>query len=332
MRVTPNRSLNVATSMRAARPRRRLQRRDFRFQPLQRLVVEQQRVDAHQHLLTLQQLQHPIDDAPAPRRPSAAIDAASGGFSPPSRYARSIARARALFFRRQLEAVRRQRHAVADGDRAGGRQLRQRALEHRRRGRAPNSCSRSSSRGMPSESGCVAVVLGQRRDDRRPSAARTIAAATSTSPARDRLPAATSASTRASTRRGIDAGARDQRRQRQPGGARHRRSSPRRRAAPRRRDRPTAGSKSSRRHRSSAAAAADRGPRRPRIENQAAGNRDRRRIGAQDVAVAAREHGRRFEAQPHERARARRRSRGTARSAPAAARSSATRPRISAVP
>ena len=48
--------------------------------------------------------------------------------------------------------------------------------------------------------------------------------------------------------------------------------------------------------------AANAGSRRLRIEDQAAGDRLRRRIRAQDVAVAAPEDGRRFEPQPHERA------------------------------
>src|SRR5262249_35911384 len=48
---------------------------------------------------------------------------------------------------------------------------------------------------------------------------------------------------------------------------------------------------------------ADRRPRRRRIENQTAGDRHRRRIRAEDIAVPAREHGRRFEAKAHEPAR-----------------------------
>ena len=48
------------------------------------------------------------------------------------------------------------------------------------------------------------------------------------------------------------------------------------------------------------------GPRRRRVEHDAAANRHRRRIGADDESIVTRQHGGRFEPQPHQRARARR--------------------------
>src|SRR5439155_2601872 len=48
------------------------------------------------------------------------------------------------------------------------------------------------------------------------------------------------------------------------------------------------------------------GPRRAGVENPAAGDRHRRRVSANDVAIAPREDGRTLEAEPNERARSRR--------------------------
>ena len=91
----------------------------------------------------------------------------------------------------------------------------------------------------------------------------------------------------------------------------------------------TAGSNSQRLHALERRAAPDRAPRRARVEDQPAGDRGRRRIGAQDVAVAARQHRGRFEAQPHDGLRAARNFwNGPVLKRPM----TATRPRISAVP
>ena len=214
-------------------------------------------------------------------------------------------RARALFFRRQLQPMRRERDAIADTADAlpAVADRRQRAIEHRGVP-AANSCSRSSSRGTPSDSGCArwcsvsasTIAVFSAPNSRRD---------TSTSPAATACPACTSAS---STRAGHVRGSTPTRdvsaATRQAPPVQRRRSSRPRRAAPPSPRSSAPGSNASRCSALERRRAANRGPRRLRIEDQAAGDRERRRVGAQDVAIAAREDRRRFEPQPHEGARA----------------------------
>ena len=180
--------------------------------------VKQQRVDLDQRLLTQQQLQHPIDDRrrradqqpPSPPRP-----AASGRRR--DRRARSPSRARS-------SSGDSSRRCVASATRsltkmAGGRADARSSSARSKTAACPraNSCSRSSSRGIPSDSGCAPVMRGQRLRRSHPSGACRSASDTSTSPARTTLPGARRALERGIDVPRVDAGARRQRGEREAG-------------------------------------------------------------------------------------------------------------------
>ena len=217
MRLTPNRSLNAATSSRAPAPADDFSAATSAFNCFERVVVKQQRVDLHQHFLPLQQLEHAIGD----RRRHGRLQRHGRGIGRlQARCAKRLLehRPRARFLGRERDAMAREREPIAAGDRAGAREIVQHALEQRRMPVRQHALARFLARQTLRER-LRRVMRAQQRDDRRRQAIDERRRDEHVADARGEPARDEGVEARGDTRR-LDARARHERGDRQPGGAR----------------------------------------------------------------------------------------------------------------